>query len=186
MDNANITDNQIVKKIIKEDKDAYSLIVERYQSRLYTYIFRLTNHREEATDILQEVFLKAYKNIKGFNQKKKFSSWIYRIAHNESVNWLKKNTKVKKQSIDDDENKIDIADDLDLTQQLETDTEKEELVEKMHKLPSNYKEVLVLRYMEERSYEEIGEIVKKSTNAVGILINRAKKRLAEIYDNSEI
>jgi len=183
MSYAELSDNEIVDIIIKKDKEAYEILVQRYQNKLYAYVFRLTNHREEATDILQDVFLKAYKNIKGFDTKKKFSSWIYRIAHNESVNWLKKNTRYKKQSIDDDENKIDIADSSDLEEEISNNHEKDDLMNKIDLLPIIYKEVLVLRYLEEKSYEEISIIMKKSVNAVGILLNRAKKKLAEVYEN---
>jgi len=182
MDFSQLEDNQLVRKVMENDKELYSILVQRYQNRLYPYIFRLTNNREESADILQEVFLKAYKNLKGFNQKKKFSSWIYRIAHNESVNWLKKNTKFKKKSIDEDENKIDFADKTDLPSQFSLVREKEELIKKLDQLPIKYKEVLILRYLEEKSYEEIGEIIKKSQNAVGILITRAKKKLKELYN----
>jgi len=206
MDYSKSKDNEIVEITIKQDKEAYRWLVERYQNRLYSYIFRLTNHREEAADILQEVFLKAFKNLKSFDLKKAsrgggtaslrqgfgrrgvppkqggFSSWIYRIAHNEAVNWLKKNTRFKQQSIDDDENKIDIADQNDFVAQIDTENETQKLMKVIDKLPIKYKEVLILRFIEEKSYKEISVILRKSNNAVGILINRAKKKLAELYE----
>jgi len=184
MDYLNLTDNEIVEFTVKKDKNAYAGLVTRYQGKLYAYVFRLTNDREEAVDIVQEVFLKAYKNLKSFDNKKKFSSWIYRIAHNESVNWLKKNTRYKKRSIDDDENRIEIADEkTDLHESMLVLQEREELLERLELLPVKYKEVLVLRYIEEKTYEEISLIIKKSANAVGILINRAKKKLSDVYEN---
>ncbi len=183
MDYSNLSDNEIVKLTTDKDKDAYTGLVERYQGKLFAYIFRLTNNKEEAVDLVQEVFLKAYKNLKSFDTKKKFSSWIYRIAHNESVNWLKKNTRYKKQSIDDDENKIDIEDNNDLSEMIVIGQERQELLEKLDILPIKYKQVLVLRYIEEKTYKEISVIMKKSVNAVGILINRAKKKLSEHYKN---
>src|SRR3989339_113979 len=84
-----LTDEQIVAQIVGGDSQKYELIVARYQKKLGRYIKRLTNRQEEVDDLLQEVFIKAYQNLRRFNQKLQFSSWIYRIAHNESVNLIK-------------------------------------------------------------------------------------------------
>ncbi|MFZ5365215.1 MAG: RNA polymerase sigma factor [Patescibacteria group bacterium] len=181
MDYSNLDDISIVEITIKNDKNAFAVLISRYQGKLFSYILRLINHREESADVLQEVFLKAYKSLKSFNSKKSFSSWIYRIAHNESVNWLKKNTKYKKQSLDDENNPIDVSDSHDLSAASIINEERVELIKSLAKLPIKYKEVLVLRFVEEKSYEEISQIISKSVNAVGIMINRAKKMLAEIH-----
>ncbi|HUT22260.1 MAG TPA: RNA polymerase sigma factor [Candidatus Bipolaricaulota bacterium] len=182
MDYSLLDDNELVELTIKEDKEKYRYIVGRYQNKLFAYIFRLINHREEAAEIAQEVFLKAYKNLKGFNRKKKFSSWIYRIAHNEAVNWLKKNSRYKKRYLDDENNPLDIADDADLEEMADQDDEAKKLKECLNRLPDKYKNVLILKYFEEKSYEEMSLILRKSKNAVGILVNRAKKKLSDIYE----
>lgn len=181
MDFSSKDDSELVEMTIKEDKEHYRHIVGRYQNKLFAYVFRIINHREESSEIVQEVFLKAYKNLKGFNRKKKFSSWIYRIAHNEAVNWLKKNSRYKKQSIDDENRPIDIAQTDNLDDKIDIDQESAILSGKLDKLPLDYREILILRYFEEKSYEEISQIVGKSKNAVGIMVNRAKKKLLEIY-----
>ena len=74
-----------------KDKENFSQIVNRYASKIQRYIARVTGNWQESEDINQEVFFKAYVNIASFNPKLKFSSWLYRIAHNESVNYIKKN-----------------------------------------------------------------------------------------------
>jgi len=89
IDDQNLTDEQIVKIIQKGNVEAFEILVNRLQEKLLRYIKRLVFDNNDAEDILQNVFIKAYQNIMGFNFDYKFSSWIYRIAHNESVNYLR-------------------------------------------------------------------------------------------------
>lgn len=163
---------------------AYKEIVARYQKKLLAYLYRLVGNREEAEDILQNVFVKVYKNISRFDTKRKFSSWIYRIAHNEAVNFLKRRGKRRLVSLED----IETTKDKLYTASLDkspidawiSKELKKEMRQALDKLPAKYKEVLTLRYFLDKSYEEIGEILEKPVNTVGTLINRAKKKLLEI------
>jgi len=81
-------DNTLIKLVKSGHSEIYDEIVKRYEKKLFSYIYRLVGNKEEAEDILQNVFVKAYKNIKTFDIERKFSSWIYRIAHNEATNLL--------------------------------------------------------------------------------------------------
>jgi len=94
-DVAKLSDEELVRMVRTDDSELYEEIVKRYQDRLYRYLRYLTNQPDASEDILQEVFIKAYRNLFGFNTKKKFSSWIYRIAHNEGVNHLKRTARRK-------------------------------------------------------------------------------------------
>jgi RNA polymerase sigma-70 factor, ECF subfamily len=85
-----ITDNELVEIVRKRDQERYGEIIERYQGKLTAYLYRLIGSREEAQDLLQDVFIKEYKNLNSFDVARKFSSWIYRIAHNEAVNYIKR------------------------------------------------------------------------------------------------
>ncbi len=163
---------------------AYKEIVKRYQNKLFAYLYRLVGNKEEAEDILQNVFVKVYKNIKRFNAKRKFSSWIYRIAHNEAVNFLKKRGRRHVVSLEDIEMTKDKLSTASLAESpIDAWISKElriEMQRALDKLPEKYKEALTLRYFLDKSYEEMSEILEKPVNTVGTLLNRAKKKLMEI------
>lgn len=177
-----MTDEQAVESIQKGKIDDYEKIVERYEGRLYGYIRNFTNQpREEVDDLVEEVLIKAYENIQGFDVRKKFSSWIFRIAHNTSIDFFKKK-KFKKESIDDREESL--AANEKLIEELEIDKEEKERVNKaVNGLELNYKEVVLLYFFENKSYEEIADILHTTTNNVGVLLNRAKLKLRKtIYE----
>jgi len=180
----NTEDGALIKLVQKKNPAAYKEIVRRYQGKLFAYLYRLVGNREEAEDILQNVFVKVYKNIKRFDTQRKFSSWIYRIAHNEAVNFLKRRGKRRQVSLEDIETTKDKLDTASLDKSpIDAWISKElkrEMREALNKLPIKYKEVLTLRYFLDKSYEEMGEILGKPVNTVGTLINRAKKKLMEI------
>jgi len=88
-----MADEKLIEKI-RQNPDAFGEIVDRYQKKLERYIFYLIGDKEEIFDLVQEVFIKVYINLNGFDTNKKFSSWIFRIAHNVAVNYLKKRKKV--------------------------------------------------------------------------------------------
>ncbi len=179
-----LSDNEIVKLVVAKNQRAYQELMKRYQMKLYSYLRRLVRNKEESEDLLQGVFMKVYKNIKSFNTQRKFSSWIYRIAHNEAVNFLKKRSKKHFVSIEDIQSakdKLEITDtrknpiDSWISKEL-----KEEMQEALEKLPPKYKEVLTIRYYYDKSYEEMSKVLGKPVNTVGTLLNRAKKKLMEI------
>lgn len=83
-------DEDIVSFICSKDQEDYSFIVERYESKLFRYVYSIIRDNDKALDIVQDTFIKAFINLKSFNTKKSFSSWIYRIAHNEAINYIRK------------------------------------------------------------------------------------------------
>jgi len=185
-----ISDNDLVEIIRKKDQEKYSEIVDRYQKKLFIYIYRLIGNKEEAEDLLQDVFVKAYKNLNSYDISRKFSSWIYRIAHNEAVNHIKRKS-LKKfiswETIVSTKDKLDSSSEEEGADKVWLKKEASREVEKtINELPFKYKQVLTLRYYSERSYEEIAEILGKPVNTVGTLINRAKKKLAEKLKNSKV
>jgi len=180
---AGLDDNQLVKLIQAGEVDLFAAIIERYQGKLFAYLYRLIGNREEAEDLLQNVFIKAFENMQSYDAERKFSSWIYRIAHNEAVNYIKRKSLKKFISWEDitsTKDKLasnsaeDGADNLWLRKEAIG-----EIDEAINRLPIKYKQVLILRYYSEKSYEEISEILQKPVNTVGTLINRAKKKMAE-------
>lgn len=180
-----MTDEELVSAVQSGEAEAYKHIIDRYQGKIYAYIMRLTNHREEATDIAQDVFMKAYKHIHKFDTERKFSSWVYRIAHNESVNWLKKKTRAKIESLEvHEEIGKQHPDTIDIHDELVRKEDRAMMRNAIDTLPQKYREVMEMRYLQQYSYEEIGEVLDKPVNTVGTLINRAKKKLAEAIELS--
>jgi len=85
-----LSDEEIVEKVRSKNQELYSIIVERYQNKLLRYANNLIKDEDKASDVIQDSFIKAFINLNGFDVKKKFSSWIYRIVHNEAINIAKK------------------------------------------------------------------------------------------------
>jgi RNA polymerase sigma-70 factor (ECF subfamily) len=169
-----LSDQEIVE-LVKEDLEIYKYLIERYERQLLIYIRRVIYvSKEDAEDILQEVFLKVYKNINGYNSKYKFSSWIYRIAHNQAVSFLRKKKDVE--IVQDKDIFDNIPSDVDIEHEFMQDLKSTEIENLLSKLDRKYRDVLVLRYFEEMEYNEISEILHIPSGTVASLINRGKEK----------
>ena len=164
-----LTDEQVVKLILTKDQEFYRELVDRYQNKLLRYARYLTYSETKAADVVQEAFVKAFINLNSFNIKMKFSTWIYRIVHNEAINILTKHPK---------ELKVPEGVDFDSGINLENDLTEKEIKEKVEQclsqMPIIYSEPLSLFFLEEKSYIEISDILRLSISTVGTRINRAK------------
>lgn len=163
-------------------KEAFALLVHRYEQRLARYLRRLgVLRREDIEDVLQNVFLKTYRNLNEFDRSLKFSSWIYRIAHNETMSFFRSNaSRPEGHAVDDAEIVFgQIHGTLDTSMEAELGLNSQELAKALQTLEPKYREVIVLRYFEEREYSEISDILRIPTGTVATLLNRAKKRLKE-------
>ena len=172
-----LTDEQIVSTILNGEKDLYREIIRRYEKKLSHYLLKFLSDRDDMEDILQVVFIKVYKNLYGFDVDKKFSSWIYRIAHNEAVNHLKKR-RTGRISLDDVEYKL-IDEKADIRGEADKMFLKEDIEKVLNEMNIKYKEPLVLFYFENMSYDEISDILRIPKNTVGTLIMRGKKSIKD-------
>jgi len=178
----NLPDEELVEITRNKDREAYAEIVGRYEKKLLRYTRYLIKNEHKACDAVQNTFIKAYENLQGFNTKRKFSSWIYRIAHNEAINEAKKYSK-----------EVDGAniiwslfrgrEELEPETATERELTRKRVGECLEKLPLKYKEVLAMYYLEGFGYSEIGEILKIPTNTVGTRIARGKKAMRKIMEN---
>lgn len=169
-----------------EHPNNFSFIVERYQKKLLFYIRRISGVSEEdAEDMLQEIFVKMYTNLNSFNADLKFSSWAYRISHNHVIStYRKKQARPQGVSFDAEEGLLQkLVSDLNLEVELDRKLLREHIYTLFQKMPVKYREVLVLKYFEEKSYDEIADILKKPVGTVGTLLNRAKKQFKLLYSN---
>jgi RNA polymerase sigma-70 factor (ECF subfamily) len=176
----NISDEQLVVKVRKEDKELYAEIVNRYQDKLMRYATYLINNEEKAADVVQEGLIKAYVNLNGFNTKKKFSSWIYRIVHNEAMNAVKKYHK-ESPLVDN----MDLQSGVDLEEEFDKKQVKEMAQDCLKNMPIKYSEPLELYFIEDYSYEDISDILRLPMGTVATRINRAKALMKKICQTSK-
>lgn len=182
----NSVEAELVKKALV-NPDNFALIIERYEKKLLRYLSYSTGvDQGQAEDILQETMIKVYRNLNGFNQDLSFSSWIYRIAHNEALNYLRKN---KKQfavvSLDgEDEGNIALlkvlANDVDIPAAMAEKELAGKVREILNLMKEDYREFLVLRFLEDYDYQEISDILKKPIGTVGVMLARAKEDFRRI------
>lgn len=174
------TDEELVILTLKE-RDTYEYLMQRYETKVKRYIRRISGaRREDAEDILQEVFLKAYKNLNDFDSRLKFSSWIYRIAHNETVSHLRKLNVRRTVQLDAHPALADmLRSDFDVEESIDKKYLKKHLHKIINALDGKYRVVLVLYYEEEKSYQEISDILRKPAATVATLLRRAKEKLKE-------
>lgn len=174
-----LSDEELVMKVRDSDKELYSQIVNRYEKKLLNYAIYFLKNREEAKDVIQNSFIKAYVNLNGFDEKKKFSSWIYRIVHNEVMNSLNK----RKKEISLEQNSwIErlLLSREDLEEIFDKKATRIKVNECLNELPLTYREPLLLFFLEDKSYDEISDILRMPISTVGTKINRAKKLMVAI------
>jgi RNA polymerase sigma-70 factor, ECF subfamily len=179
-------DVKLVKLALNDPSD-FLCIVDRYEEKLLRYISRLAKlAREDAEDLLQEIFLKIYRSLNSYNEELKFSSWVYRIAHNETISYWRKN-KNKKTVVfehDDFDPLEQVSADLSLEKEINKSLTSERLMSTIHLLDKKYGEIIILYYYEQLSYIEIADVLKKNKNTVATLLARARKKLlVEIQKN---
>lgn len=182
MHNTEYSDAEVVLLALK-DKEYLGVLIERYSDKLRRYIARLgVRNTDDQDDVLQEVFLKVYRYLNDFDTSLSFSSWIYRITHNETMTWFRKrNVRPEGHLVADGEEVLEfIADELrDPESHAELQLDSEHLEVGLRALDQKYRSVLMLRFFEGKEYEEISDILKIPVGSVGTLIHRGKSKLKE-------
>jgi RNA polymerase sigma-70 factor (ECF subfamily) len=176
------TDEEIAKLVQRGDVESFRILVERYEPKMARYAKRFLFAADDAKDLLQEIFIKTYVNIKSFDAERRFSPWIYRIAHNEFVNALKKKKK--------DKGNISLfyVDVLfphpiarETADEASGNREIKELLEgSLEHLNPKYREPLVLYYLEDMDYKEIAEVLRIPVSTVGVRLQRGKTLLRKL------
>ena len=182
------SDEELVKLTLS-NQDYFLFIMKRYKDKLLRYILRISNIKfEDAEDLLQEVFIKVYQNLNDFDQKLKFSSWIYRITHNIVIdNFRRIKVRPEIANLDEDINDRvleNIKSDFDISREIDIKYLRDTIEKILGKIDRKYREVLVLRFFEDKSYEEISDILKKPLGTISTLINRAKKQFKREFVKS--
>lgn len=172
-----LSDEQVAKRVQNGDVESFEILVNRYRQRLLGYGGKILFNRSDLEDIVQEVFIKAYRNFRSFDTSRKFSAWIYRIAHNEFINHGKKFSRQITDYFDFEVLLPRAAIKDELGEEFDVRQLKENLEGTLKKLPAKYREPLVLFYLEDLDYKEIADVLRLPVNTVGIRIMRAREQL---------
>ena len=174
---------------------SFTELMRRYEDKIERYLKHLVGSTE-AQDITQETFLKVYQNIQSFDCARKFSSWLYRIAHNVAVNWLRKEGKMKSATFSFDTIWPSSGDseaapifeavgpEAGPDRKFENSDKMARLENAINDLDIKYREVLYLRYWEDFSYEQISDALRVPVATVGVRLKRAKAQLVSLLQKS--
>lgn len=180
-------ESQKTEKVVEEeyigrlpDPDAFGCLIELYHQRLFFFVKRMTFFSaEDIEDVLQNAYIKAYRNIFRYDKDMKFSTWLYQVVRNVTIDEIRKRAvRPTLYSLEDEMIPQTFISELKTDYGIMTAEDQEVLHKALRELPENYREVITLRYLEEKSYEEIMDIVKLPKGTVAAQINRAKKQLA--------
>ena len=180
-----VADEEVVRRCLAGDRDAYGILVERYQGRIVGHVQRMVGNREQALDVAQEAFLKAWIHLARYDSQWRFSTWLYSIASNAAIDQLRQRRQKMVYldapvSMDDGEMHRELpGPDRTAADDLEGKELAERLEAAIAELPLEQRQLLLLRHPGGRSYEEIAEITKLPMGTVKNRIWRARQRLKE-------
>jgi RNA polymerase sigma-70 factor (ECF subfamily) len=180
-----LSDEQLIFKFQQEDVQAFNEIVLRYKDKLVNCLFRYTGSRDESEDLAQDTFLKLYRSKHLYREIAKFSTWFYTIAINIAKTNLRKKSRYNSISISDFDPENDKDFDLTADVQLPDDaanavTENEFIQKAINQLSDKFKEVIIMRDVEDLEYEEIAKITGLPLGTVKSRINRGREKLKEM------
>lgn len=175
------TDEAIVLLVQSGDVYAFKELVNRYEPKMMRYARRFLFGYDDAQDAIQEVFIKAYRNIKSFDPTRRFSPWLYRIAHNEFINIIKKRGREPVAFFDPDTIFPHPVSSHPPDKEINEQDLKDALETCLETLDVKYREPLILYYFEDMDYKQISSIMHIPVATVGIRLRRGKKLLQKLY-----
>lgn len=180
---SSLEDDKLVKQAKKGSNDAFNKLVSKYREQLHFHIGKMIRDREQVEDLVQEVFMKAFDNLESYNTQYAFSTWIYRIATNHTIDYLRKK-KLKTLSINDPvttkdgEMNVQLPDENFETDRAIIRKQRKKMIESaISNLPEKYRDVIRMRHMEEMSYQEISDELDLPLGTVKAHIFRAREML---------
>lgn len=173
-------DQQYIDTVLKGDTNAFAILVDKYKDMVFSLAIKITKNREEAEEVSQDSFIKAFKSLKNFKGDSKFSTWLYKITYNNCIDRVKKNARsYNTDTIDEvNENKIKAIEDT--LQTIERKERATVIRECMEALPQDERTILWLFYFEELSLKEIIDVTSYSESNIKVKLHRARKRLLSI------
>ena len=179
-------ENKIIKQVLAGDNNAFGLLVERYQDRVYNLALRMCGNPDDAFDLAQEAFFRAWRGLSGFQGDSAFSTWLFRLSSNVCLDWLrakKRRPTVSLTAVDDngEETQLDLPDPGKSPEELlEAAEDRATLAKAMNQLPVEYRQILTMRAINDMSYTEIAEALQIREGTVKSRISRARLALRNI------
>lgn len=171
--------------VVLSDKNAFSTIIFRYEAPLRRYIRRLgVRDTRDIEDLLQNIFIKVYRYLKSFDQSFSFSSWVYRIAHNETYDFFRAKKRRPEAPLEEDSEQLFTSiqsEEISPEEKFDNTISFLEINKLLQGLDRKYRDVLLLRYVEEKDYRQISDILKIPEGSVATLIHRGKKELKKAF-----
>ncbi len=178
-----LSDAELVKLAIKGEESAYVELMNRYKNKVETIVSRIVRQKMETEDLVQEIFTKAFTSISSFKSEFSFSTWLYKIATNHCIDFIRKK-RLSTYSLDEDyeleEDSIqrEIPDWSKLPDRELFEKQRNEIIHQaINSLPEHYRKVIIMRHFEEKSYEEIAKELKLPIGTVKVQIFRARELL---------
>lgn len=175
-------DQYYIQKVLQGDANAFAYLVDAYKDMVFTLAFKMTKNREEAEEICQDTFIKAYQNLSKYLGDAKFSTWLYSITYNASLDAIKKNKKHNNTSEINEINYHKIASFDSALQQIEQKERAKMMDNCLLKLPEDERSIIWMFYYDELSLKEICEITLLSESNLKVKLHRARKRLLTIVE----
>jgi RNA polymerase sigma-70 factor, ECF subfamily len=175
-------DQQIVSAVLAGDVDAFSILVERYQKPVFNLMLRMTGSQEDAVDLAQETFIKAYEQLHRFRLGGKFYTWIYTIGLNHARNFLRRSNVSRRLFVEDNEAEPGVDNPGRNEDNLCARLDYRQLHEALQQLPVDYREAVVLRYHEELSMEDIAHALDISVSGAKMRVQRGLKKLKSFLE----
>ena len=179
------TDGELIEKSIVGREDSFEELVRRYQRPITNYVFRMLGNYDAALDVTQEVFIKVYNSMARYSAEYKFSTWLYKIAHNASIDYLRRNhNNVQSLEAESEDGTYQVqyeSKHLSPEQERERSEWREEIATVVKRLPSGYRELILLRHTQDLSYDEIAEVTNLPLGTVKNRLFRAREMMREIF-----
>lgn len=180
---SSLEDDKLVASAVKGDQAAFRKLVDKYQTPLYYHVVKMVKDREQVEDLIQEAFVKAFDNLKSYNTSYAFSTWLYRITTNHTIDYLRKK-KLQTMSINepvktrDGEMNVQLPDaDAGADRSIIRKQRQKIIRDAIHDLPEKYRQVIEMRHLEELSYQEISDALDLPLGTVKAHIFRAREML---------
>lgn len=180
----NYSDKELISKVLDGDKPSYAILMKRHQRFVFTLALRFSKSREDAEEIAQDCFIKAFRSLHNFKQVSKFSTWLYSIVYTTSMTFLRKK-RLNTQSIDDDDSTLLLENHVsDLrADEVEHKSKMVYINKAITQLNPDDAVIITLFYQGEQSLEEISQALGMEANTVKVRLHRARHRLKEKIEN---
>lgn len=173
-----LSDEDLVSHTVDGNVDAFAELMNRYEPRLHRYVTFLIRDAMAANDVVQDTFIKVYQNLQGFKKGRAFSSWIYRIAHNEAINAVKKYRREVPFGFDETSSEMAYSDRAD--EAIDNTILSGDVQGCVSQLATKYRDIVQLIYFEHMSYAQVSDILRIPVATVGVRLSRAKAHLKKI------